>query len=76
MARSPLWSPAADDGQKISAWMPRGGDAYWPRMKSSCGMMLVLLVFVLVVTSGALIWYLSKTAEFSRKDTPPAAQTR
>ena len=36
-------------------------------MKSCLGLLLVLLSFVLVIGGGGLIWYLSETAEFSRK---------
>jgi flagellar basal body-associated protein FliL len=39
-----------------------------PRMKSCLGMLLILLAIVLLVGGGAAIWYLSDTAEFSRKD--------
>lgn len=42
-------------------------------MKSLLGLIFVLLVFVTVVGGGALLWYLSKNTEFSRKDAPPAA---
>jgi flagellar basal body-associated protein FliL len=41
-------------------------------MKSFFGMLLVLLVLVAVVGGGALLWYLSDTTEFSRKDAPTA----
>jgi len=44
-------------------------------MKSFLGMILTLLVFVAVVGGGALIWYLSQTAEFSRTDSKPAASS-
>ena len=39
-------------------------------MKSCLGLLIVLLVFVAVVGGGALIWYLSSTSEFSRKNAP------
>ena len=44
-------------------------------MKSCLGMFVTLLVFTLVVGGGALIWYLSDTAEFSRSTdgAPPKA---
>jgi hypothetical protein len=44
-------------------------------MKSCLGMLLILSTFVLVVGGGAAIWYLSYSAEFSRKDAvlPPKA---
>lgn len=41
-------------------------------MKSFFGMLLVLIVLVAVIGGGALLWYLSDTAEYSRKDAPPA----
>ena len=37
-------------------------------MKSCLGLLFTLLVFTLVVGGGAMIWYLSDTAEFSRTD--------
>jgi hypothetical protein len=40
-------------------------------MKSCLGLLFALLIFVAVIGGGALIWYLSDTAEFSR----PAAST-
>jgi flagellar basal body-associated protein FliL len=45
-------------------------------MKSCLGILIVFLTFVAVVGGGALIWYLSSTAEFSRKEAstaPPKA---
>ncbi|MEO7098190.1 MAG: hypothetical protein ABI162_02430 [Luteolibacter sp.] len=51
-------------------------------MKSCLGLLFALLIFVAVIGGGALIWYLSTTAEFSRtavssaangKNAPPAA---
>ena len=53
--------------------MPRGVPAYNPPMKSCFGLLFVLLVFTVVVGGGALIWYLSDTAEFSRNGATPAA---
>ncbi|MEI7928402.1 MAG: hypothetical protein WCH40_07615 [Verrucomicrobiales bacterium] len=41
-------------------------------MKSCLGLLLVLLVVVAVLGAGGLIWYLSSTAEFSRKDAASA----
>ncbi len=35
-------------------------------MKSCLGVLIALFVFVAVIGGGALIWYLSDTAEFSR----------
>ena len=47
---------------------------YSTGMKSCFGMLLALVFFVLVIGGGGLIWYLSKTAEFSRTgDNPPVA---
>ncbi|MCW1925949.1 hypothetical protein OKA05_25545 [Luteolibacter arcticus] len=45
-------------------------------MKSCFGMFLTLIVLLAVIFSGAAIWYLSDTAEFTRKDAPavPAAR--
>ena len=37
-------------------------------MKSCLGLLAVLTVFIVVIGGGALIWYLSETAEFSRKE--------
>lgn len=42
-------------------------------MKSCLGLILALLVLVIVVGSGALVWYLSDTAEFTRQGGAPAA---
>jgi len=43
-------------------------------MKSCLGMLLTLVVLLAVIVSAATIWYLSSSAEFSRKDAPvPAA---
>jgi hypothetical protein len=39
-------------------------------MKSCLGLFLALLILVAVIGSGAAIWYLSDTAEFSRKVAP------
>ena len=37
-------------------------------MKSCLGILIIFFTFVAVVGGGALIWYLSSTSEFSRKD--------
>mgnify|MGYP006866086710 CR=1 FL=1 len=42
-------------------------------MKSCLGILLVFFTFVAVVGGGAFIWYLSSTAEFSRKSETPSA---
>jgi flagellar basal body-associated protein FliL len=46
-------------------------------MKSCFGTLLVLLIVVAVLGTGGLIWYLSSTAAFTRKDAatphPPVA---
>jgi hypothetical protein len=41
-------------------------------MKSCLGMLLTLVILLAVIGTGAAIWYLSDTAEFSRKETPAA----
>jgi hypothetical protein len=41
-------------------------------MKSCFGMLLTLIILIAVIVSSAAIWYLSDTAEFSRKDAPAA----
>lgn len=41
-------------------------------MKSCLGILLVFFTFVAVIGGGALIWYLSITSEFSRKDAATA----
>lgn len=43
-----------------------------PRVKSFLSLTFVLLVFLVIVVGGGLLWYLSDTTEFSRKDTPPS----
>jgi hypothetical protein len=40
-------------------------------MKSCLGLMFVIGIFILVIGGGALIWYLSDTAEFSRDSAKP-----
>ncbi len=45
-------------------------------MKSCLGILLVFFTFVTVIGGGALIWYLSNTAEFSKKDASPTAATK
>lgn len=39
-------------------------------MKSCFGLLLALGILIAVLGSGAAIWYLSDTAEFSRKESP------
>jgi len=39
-------------------------------------MLLTLIVLLAVIVSGATIFYLSNTAEFSRKDAPAAAMPK
>jgi hypothetical protein len=45
-------------------------------MKSCLGILFVFFTFVFVVGGGGLIYYLSKTSEFSRADTPASAPAR
>lgn len=61
------------DYPRFSRWMPRVVAVYSRPMKSCLGLLFTLLVFTLVVGGGALIWYLSSTAEFSRKGITPDA---
>ncbi|MES2438066.1 MAG: hypothetical protein V4584_03320 [Verrucomicrobiota bacterium] len=42
-------------------------------MKSCLGILIVFFTLVAVLGGGALIWYLSSTAEFSRKAAPVSA---
>ena len=42
-------------------------------MKSCLGILIVFFTFVAVVGGAGLIYYLSTTSEFSRKDVPAAA---
>ena len=49
-----------------------GGSRYQTGVRSCFGMLIVLLVFILVVGGGGLIWYLSSSVEFTRKDVPAA----
>ena len=41
-------------------------------MKSFLSLAFVVLVFLTVVVGAGLLWYLSSTSEFSRKDSHPA----
>lgn len=45
---------------------------YQRRVKPAIGLLISLLVSLLVVAGSAVIWYLSATAEFSRKPAAPA----
>ena len=45
-------------------------------MKSCLGLLIALLVFILVIGGGALIWYLSDTATFTRTNAPAAAPAK
>ncbi|MFZ9936769.1 MAG: hypothetical protein ACO3JG_06875 [Luteolibacter sp.] len=45
-------------------------------MRNMFGMIVVWAVILMVVTAGGLIWYLSRTAEFSRVDQPAAVEGR
>ena len=39
-------------------------------MKSCFGLLLTLLILFAVIGTGAAIWYLSDTAEFTKKEAP------
>jgi hypothetical protein len=43
-------------------------------MKSCLGILIVFTVLVAVVGGGALVWYLSNTAEFARTPGPPSVE--
>jgi hypothetical protein len=43
-------------------------------MKSCLSTLLVVVTLAALIGCGALIWYLSSTAEISRKPAPPAAR--
>ncbi len=45
-------------------------------MKSCLGLLFALFLFVAVVGGGAMIWYLSGTAEFSRTAAPASAAAK
>jgi len=42
-------------------------------MKSCLSLIFVLVIFVAIVGGTALLWYLSRTTEFSRVDNPSVA---
>jgi len=45
-------------------------------MKSCLGSLLLLFALIALLATGGIIWYLSSTVKFSRKDqAPPAAVT-
>jgi hypothetical protein len=43
-----------------------------PPMKSCFALLLSLVASIAILGSGALLWYLSDTAEFTRQTKPPA----
>ena len=43
-------------------------------MKSCFSLTFIFLVFIVLFAGGGLLWYLSDTAEFTRKDTHTSAQ--
>lgn len=43
-------------------------------VKSFLGMLFTLIVLAAVIGGGAVLWYLSSTAEFSRKPVPASAR--
>ena len=62
-----------DASATISRWLPTEERFNTPSMKSCLGLLVTLLVFTIVIGGGALIWYLSYSAEFSRAGKAPAA---
>lgn len=60
-------------GQKF-CWQAGRRMRYGSRMKSCLALLFVLGIFILVIGGGALLWYLSNTAEFSKAESnPPVA---
>ena len=57
----------------FSHWIPLLDSATNPLMKSCLGIFISLVISFLVVSTGALLWYLSYSAEFARNANPPAA---
>lgn len=59
----------------ISRWRVRADRVNKPGMKSCLGMLVILAALALVIGGAAAIWYLSESAEFSRKgkQAPPRA---
>jgi|GEM_PF-4028543 len=43
-------------------------------MKSCLGSLLLLLSMAALLATGGLVWYLSSTARFSKKEAQPAAE--
>ena len=41
-----------------------------PAMKSCFGLLLTMLILIAVIGTGATIWYLSNTSEFTKKEAP------
>jgi hypothetical protein len=72
MAPSPPGSCCAIRDQNDFPAGRHGRIALKTRVRSFLGMLLVLLVFIIVVGGGGLIWYLSSSVEFARKDLPAA----
>lgn len=46
-----------------------------PRVKPGHGLLISLFISILVLATGTVIWYLSSTAEFTRKTTRTPAAT-
>lgn len=64
-------------GKRILAAEPQNGrlGAVPAPMKSCFGLLIALVILVAVLGTGAAIWYLSDTAEFSRKPSPAVGGT-
>ena len=65
------WRDQAAGG--FSRWMRNRETGNTRCMKSCLGLLFILLVFTVVFGGGALIWYLSNTAEFTKQEAPPKA---
>jgi hypothetical protein len=62
--------PHEKPGEGFFRLDPLQANRYPTVMKSCLGLLVTLLIFTLVVGGGALVWYLSHSAEFSRSDAP------
>jgi hypothetical protein len=72
--RVPPGVPALRRNTGFSRWIQLDKGSITSSMKSCFGLLVTFLVFTVVVGGGALVWYLSDTAEFSRNGPAPAAK--